>query len=124
MRFLAALVVDGALTGALYALVALAFVVVYRASRMINFAVGEWVMLASRFVTFGVHALGLGLPGAVVAASAGMAGLGVACLAVGASTHSDPVDLPLWQVLSAIVALAAATGTWVAWQRPNLGASD
>ena len=78
MRFLAALVVDGALTGALYALVALAFVVVYRASRMINFAVGEWVMLASRFVTFGVHALGLGLPGAVVAASAGMAGLGVA----------------------------------------------
>jgi branched-chain amino acid transport system permease protein len=78
VRFLAALVVDGALTGALYALVALAFVVVYRASRMINFAVGEWVMLASRFVTFGLYALGLGLPGALVAASAGMAGLGVA----------------------------------------------
>src|SRR5467141_75258 len=40
VRFFAALVVDGALAGALYALVALSFVVVYRASRMMNFAVG------------------------------------------------------------------------------------
>jgi branched-chain amino acid transport system permease protein len=78
VTFLAALVVDGALTGALYALVALSFVIVYRASRMMNFAVGEWVMLASRLATFGLHSVGLGLPGALVAASAGMAGLGVA----------------------------------------------
>jgi branched-chain amino acid transport system permease protein len=76
--FFAALVVDGALAGALYALVALSFVVVYRASRMVNFAVGEWVMLASRLVTFGLHALGLGLPGALAVGCAGMAGLGVA----------------------------------------------
>jgi len=76
--FFAALVVDGALAGALYTLVALSFVVVYRASRMINFAVGEWVMLASRFVTFGLHALGLGLPGALAVGCAGMAGMGVA----------------------------------------------
>jgi len=78
VTFLAALVVDGALAGALYALVALSFVVVYRASRMVNFAVGEWVMLASRLVTFGLHALGLGLPGALAVGCAGMAGLGVA----------------------------------------------
>ena len=52
------------------------------------------------------------------------AGLGVACLALGASTDSHPVGLRLWQVLSAIIALAAVAGTWVAWQRPNLGASD
>jgi branched-chain amino acid transport system permease protein len=77
MRFFVALVVDGALAGALYALLALAFVVVYRASHMINFALGEWVMLGSRFVTFGLHALGLGLPGALLAGSAGLAGLGV-----------------------------------------------
>jgi branched-chain amino acid transport system permease protein len=77
MRFFVALVVDGALAGALYALLALAFVVVYRASHMINFALGEWVMLASRFVTFGLHALGLGLPGALLAGCAGLAGLGV-----------------------------------------------
>src|SRR6266850_1827392 len=65
VRFFAALVVDGALAGALYALVALSFVVVYRASRMMNFAVGEWVMLASRCVTFALHGLGLGLPPAL-----------------------------------------------------------
>ena len=70
-HFFAALVVDGALAGTLYALVALSFVVVYRASRMINFAVGEWVMLASRFVTFGLHALGLGLLGALAVGCAG-----------------------------------------------------
>src|SRR5437879_3195069 len=77
-HFFAALVVDGALAGTLYALVALSFVVVYRASRRINFAVGEWVMLASRFVTFELHALGLGLLGALAVGCAGMAGLGVA----------------------------------------------
>ncbi|HEV8585788.1 MAG TPA: branched-chain amino acid ABC transporter permease [Methylomirabilota bacterium] len=78
MTFFAALVVDGALAGALYALVALCFVIVYRASRMINFAVGEWVMLASRFVALGVYSLGLGLPAALVAGGAGMAALGLA----------------------------------------------
>jgi len=78
MTYFAALVVDGALAGALYALLALSFVIVYRASRMLNFAVGEWVMLAARFVTFGLHALGLGLPGALVAGCAGMAAVGVA----------------------------------------------
>src|SRR5205807_765167 len=67
-----------ALAGALYALVALSFVVVYRASRMMNFAVGEWVMLASRCVTFALHGLGLGLPGALAVGCAGMAGFGVA----------------------------------------------
>jgi hypothetical protein len=53
-----------------------------------------------------------------------LAGVGVACLALGASTDSDPVGLRPWQVLSAIVVLTAVAGTWVAWQRPNLGASD
>src|ERR671936_3027609 len=78
MAYFAALVVDGALAGALYAPLALSFVVVYRASRMLNFAVGEWVMLAARFVTFGLHALGLGLPAALLAGAAGMAAVGVA----------------------------------------------
>jgi branched-chain amino acid transport system permease protein len=77
MTYFAALVVDGALAGALYAPLALSFVVVYRASRMLNFAVGEWVMLAARFVTFGLHALGLGLPGALLAGGVGMAAVGV-----------------------------------------------
>src|SRR5262245_21687797 len=77
MTFLAALVVDGVLAGAVNALIALAFVVVYKASRMINFALGEWMMVAMAFAGAGAHLLGLGTAGALVAASAGMIGLGV-----------------------------------------------
>jgi branched-chain amino acid transport system permease protein len=77
-EFVAFLVIDGALVGAIYALVALAFVVVYKASRMINFAVGDLTMLASRFVASGLHALGLSLGGALGLGCAGMVAVGVA----------------------------------------------
>lgn len=53
-----------------------------------------------------------------------LAGVGVACMAFGTSTDSGPVGLHPWQVFSAIVVLTAIVGTWVVWQRPNLGASD
>ncbi|HEY7520057.1 MAG TPA: branched-chain amino acid ABC transporter permease [Methylomirabilota bacterium] len=72
MTFLMGLLIDGALTGAIYALIALSFVVVYKASRMINFAVGECITLASRLVAVGVHGLGLGLGGGLVVGCAGM----------------------------------------------------
>jgi branched-chain amino acid transport system permease protein len=77
VSFLATVLVDGALTGVLYTLIALAFVVVYRASRMINFALGEWTMLASRLAAAGTQA-GLGLVGGVAAAALGMVALGIA----------------------------------------------
>jgi branched-chain amino acid transport system permease protein len=73
--FFAFLVVDGALAGAIYALVALAFVVVYKASRMINFAVGEWTMLGARTTAAASHAFGLGLGGAVAVGCAGLVAL-------------------------------------------------
>jgi branched-chain amino acid transport system permease protein len=72
MTFFATLLVDGALAGALYALIALSFVFVYQASRMINFAVGECLVLASRLVAFGLHGLGLGLGGGIAVGCAGM----------------------------------------------------
>jgi branched-chain amino acid transport system permease protein len=75
--FLAFLVADGALSGAIYALVGLVFVVVYKASRIANFAVGELVMLAARLVAAGTHALGLGLGTALGLGCAGMALLAV-----------------------------------------------
>ena len=77
MTFFVALVVDGALAGAIYALLALAFVVVYKASRMINFALGEWAMFGSRVVATGVHVFELGLLGALTGACAAMVGLAV-----------------------------------------------
>jgi len=72
MWFFAELVVDGVLSGSVYALISLAFVVVYKASRMINFALGEFIMLASKLVVTGLHVLGLGLVGSIGFGCAGM----------------------------------------------------
>ena len=72
MRFLVSLVLDGILAGAVYALIALAFVVVYKASRMINFALGEWVMYGSRLAAAGAHGAGLGVAAALGFAAAAM----------------------------------------------------
>ena len=77
MLFFLSLLVDGALAGAIYALIALAFVVVYKASRMMNFAVGECVMLGSQLVAIAMHVAGFGLLAGLVAACAGMAIFGV-----------------------------------------------
>jgi len=76
--FFLSLIVDGALAGAIYALISLAFVVVYKASRMINFALGEWAMVGARLAATGLYALALGLAGAVGFAGASMVGMGVA----------------------------------------------
>ncbi len=78
MLFFAALLVDGLLASAIYALVALAFVVVYKASGAINFALGELAMLGSRLVATGIHTMELGLAGALGFASAGMVAVALA----------------------------------------------
>ena len=77
MRFFLALLVDGGLAGTVYALVALAFVIVYKASRVINFSLGEWVMLGARLTAVGLHQLAWGLGGAAGGACAGMVGFAV-----------------------------------------------
>ena len=77
MRFFLALLVDGALAGLVYALVALAFVIVYKASRIINFSLGEWVMLGSRLTAAGLYQFGWGLAGAAGGACVGMVGVAV-----------------------------------------------
>src|SRR5262245_38332601 len=102
--FFVSLLVDGALAGAIYALIALAFVVVYKASRMINFALGEWVMLASLLVAAGLQTLRLGLPAAL-----GVAGIGMAMLAVAVSRLilSRLVGQPLISVIMITLGLGA-----------------
>jgi len=72
------LLIDGALAGAIYALIALAFVLVYKSSRMINFAVGEWILVGALLAGTGHYALGLGLVGAVLFAGFAMAVFGIA----------------------------------------------
>ena len=76
--FFVSLLVDGALAGAIYALIALAFVVVYKASRMVNFALGEWAILGTRLVATGLYVVGLELPGSVGVACAATIGLAIA----------------------------------------------
>ena len=78
MVFFFSLLVDGALAGAIYALIALAFVLVYKASRMINFAIGEWVMWGALLVGAGVRSIGVGPIEAFVFACAGMIALAFA----------------------------------------------
>jgi branched-chain amino acid transport system permease protein len=78
MVFFVALLVHGLLAGALYALLALAFVVVYKASRLMNFALGDCAMFAARLAAAGLYGLGLGLVGAL-----GFGGAGMVALALG-----------------------------------------
>jgi branched-chain amino acid transport system permease protein len=76
--FFLSLLVEGALAGALYALIALAFVLVYKSSRMVNFALGEWITVGATLTAVGQSAMGLGLAAAIVLAAAGMAMFGIA----------------------------------------------
>ena len=72
MRYFLELSVNGAVAGALYALAALSFVVVYKATRVMNFALGEFVMFATGIVAAGLHVFGLALLPALAFGGAGM----------------------------------------------------
>ena len=77
MIFFLAVLIEGLLAGAIYALIALAFVLVYKSSRMVNFAVGEWLMAGALTAGAGHYVLGLGPGGSILLAAAAMAGLGL-----------------------------------------------
>ena len=69
--------VSGVTVGAVYALVALGFTIIYNASDVVNFAQGEFVMLGGMISVAGVAA-GLPLPLAALIAIALTAAIGVA----------------------------------------------
>lgn len=68
---------SGVTVGAVYALVALGFTIIYNASDVVNFAQGEFVMLGGMLTFFG-HAAGLPLPLAALIAIAVTSAIGVA----------------------------------------------
>jgi len=76
MEFFVDLVTNGLLVGLMYALVAVGFVLIYKATSVINFAQGDLIMLAgyAAAVMLGAYALPLWLM--VVILCAGMVGLG------------------------------------------------
>jgi branched-chain amino acid transport system permease protein len=61
---------SGLTVGAVYALVALGFTIIYNASGVVNFAQGEFVMLGGMITVF-AHAAGLPIPLAALAAARG-----------------------------------------------------
>jgi branched-chain amino acid transport system permease protein len=73
MQFL----LSGVTVGAVYALVALGFTIIYNASDVVNFAQGEFVMLGGMITVF-AHMAGLPLPLAALIAIVGTAIVGVA----------------------------------------------
>jgi branched-chain amino acid transport system permease protein len=68
---------SGITVGAVYALVALGFTIIYNASDVVNFAQGEFVMLGGMITVF-ASAAGLPLPLAAIIAIIATAGVGVA----------------------------------------------
>jgi branched-chain amino acid transport system permease protein len=76
LEFLLALVLNGASIGLMYSLIALGFVLVYKATDAINFAQGEFVMLAGLIVTVTLGFEGMPLLAAVVIVLAVMIAFG------------------------------------------------
>ena len=74
---LAQYLLSGITIGAIYALVALGFSIIFNASHVINFAQGEFVMIGG-MTTVSLIGAGLPLPFAIVAAVAVAAGVGLA----------------------------------------------
>src|SRR5581483_540579 len=75
-RFISILVANGVLVGAMYALVALGFVLIYKATDAINFAQGEFVMFAGFLAAATIGIAGLPWWMGALAAIAGMVVLG------------------------------------------------
>lgn len=114
MDFFLALLIKGLATGAIYALVALGFVLVYKATGIINFAQGEMVMFAGFFaaamltqydlptwialpLTFAAMALlGVGVERGVLRTMVGRPILGVIMATVGLSYFLRGLAPMLW----------------------------
>ena len=113
MTKLVQLVFSGVAIGALYGLVALGFVVIYRASHVVNFAHGSFLLLGT-YLTYGFHqeigiaffpALGL------AALAAGAAGLVVERLAL-----RRMVGQPVFAVIMMTIGLAVVIDALVVWK--------
>ncbi|MBE0476717.1 MAG: branched-chain amino acid ABC transporter permease [Coriobacteriia bacterium] len=85
----------GLKNGAVYALLALGFTIVYASTGVINFAQGEFYMLGGMLAAFLFAAYGLPLPFAAVGAVAVAAGVGVVfeLLAIRPRKDGDPLAL-------------------------------
>ena len=77
LPFFLELLVAGLLAGMMYALVALGFVLIYKASQAINFAQGEFVMFGGFLVAVSMRAYGLSLLASIALGFGAMIALGL-----------------------------------------------
>ncbi|MBD3763205.1 MAG: branched-chain amino acid ABC transporter permease [Rhodobacterales bacterium] len=100
---------SGVTVGAVYALVALGFTIIYNASDVVNFAQGEFVMLGGMITVF-AHAAGAPLPLAALLACLGTAALGVAMnkLAIEPARGAPVVSLVIITIGASIFIRGAA----------------
>jgi branched-chain amino acid transport system permease protein len=76
MELLLQLLASGVITGGIYALIAMGFVVVYKATRVINFATGELMMMGAFFAYTAMTAARAPFALALLVAAAGAATVG------------------------------------------------
>jgi branched-chain amino acid transport system permease protein len=103
-QFFVLLLSNGILIGLMYSLIALGFVLVYKATDAINFAQGEFVMIAGFVVAVAIAAYGAPLWLAVVVGLAGMIGFGFALERV---MLRKLIGRPVIAVVMATIGLAA-----------------
>lgn len=104
MEFFAQLVLNGLMVGALYTLIAIGFVLIYKASEVINFAQGEQVMLGGYLALMMLSTVRLPLPLAILATMGVMALLG---FAVERGILRPLTGYPVVSVIMATIGLAA-----------------
>ena len=106
-------IVSGVTAGAIYALVALGFAIIYNASQVINFAQGEFVMIGGMAAATFVEA-GLPLPAAALLAivAATCVGLVLEKLAVEPARDASVVTLIIITIGASILLRGLATLVW------------
>jgi branched-chain amino acid transport system permease protein len=103
-QFLFSLIVNGISIGMLYALIALGFVLVYKATEALNFAQGEFVMLSGYIAASLLTAKGMPVIGAIVGTIAIMIGFSFALERV---VLRPLLGRPIVAVIMATIGLAA-----------------
>jgi branched-chain amino acid transport system permease protein len=104
LAFFGLLLSNGVLIGLMYSLIALGFVLVYKATDAVNFAQGEFVMIAGFLAVGALTVLGMPLWVSVVVALLGMVGFGFALERV---MLRKLIGRPVIAVVMATIGLAA-----------------
>jgi branched-chain amino acid transport system permease protein len=103
IHFMTELLVEGLMIGMLYALIALGFVLIYKASDAINFAQGELVMFAGYIVVASMELLKVNL---FIAILIGLAGMVVFGLVVERGMLRPLIGRPVVSMIMATIGLA------------------